>query len=247
MLQRFGDELFKTDEVNPRGSGKMWMKLLDYMEYMRLNHDEDPIYMFDDKFGEHETKNVLLQEFEVPIYFQDDYFDALEEERPPYRWICWGPERSNSPFHLDPYQSSAWNALIYGRKRWALYPHDLYPPGIEIEFDDDGNFDHDSPEALKWYLEEYPHVESDKKPLECILEAGELIFVPSGWWHMVLNLQESLAVTQNYCNDHNFQIVCSEISYDDDDFYEDFQTRLTSKRKDIQFPTTLQKSGFRKG
>jgi len=96
------------------------MKLIDYFEYMDLNHDEDPIYLFDDKICLREKTKVLLSEYEVPIYFKDDYFDALEEERPPYRWICVGPARSNSPFHLDPYQTSAWNALLSGRKRWTL-------------------------------------------------------------------------------------------------------------------------------
>jgi hypothetical protein len=46
------------------------MKLKDYCEYMRLNHDEDPIYMFDDKFPERETTKCLLNEYEVPIYFK---------------------------------------------------------------------------------------------------------------------------------------------------------------------------------
>lgn len=27
------------------------------------------------------------------------------------------------------------------------------------------------------------------KPRECIVNAGELLFVPRGWWHMALNLE----------------------------------------------------------
>jgi hypothetical protein len=63
----------------------------------------------------------------------------------------------------------------------------------------------------------------------------------------VLNLEEAIAVTQNYCNDHNFEIVCAEINFDDDDFYDDFQERLGKRRPDIKFPTKLQASGFRRG
>lgn len=32
---------------------------------------------------------------------------------------------------------------------------------------------------------------------ECILRAGEMLFVPRGWWHLALNLEYSIAVTQN--------------------------------------------------
>ncbi len=37
---------------------------------------------------------------------------------------------------------------------------------------------------------------------------------------MVINLEDAVAVTQNYCNDSNFDIVCAEMSFDDEDFYE---------------------------
>ena len=29
-----------------------------------------------------------------------------------------------------------------------------------------------------------------------------------------------MAVTQNYCNDSNFETVCAEMNFDDEDFYE---------------------------
>ena len=39
------------------------------------------------------------------------------------------------------------------------------------------------------------------------MRSGELIFVPRGWWHLAINLEESIAITQNYVSSINLPHV----------------------------------------
>ena len=49
------------------------------------------------------------------------------------------------------------------------------------------------------------------RPLQCMLDAGETIFVPAGWWHTVLNTEDTVAVTENFMNDGNAAQVLGEL------------------------------------
>ena len=48
-------------------------------------------------------------------------------------------------------------------------------------------------------------------PKECVLEPGELLFVPAGCPHRVENLQKSLAISANFVDLSNFEAVLAEL------------------------------------
>lgn len=91
---------------------------------------------------------------------------------------------TRTPFHADVFRSYSWSANICGRKKWLLYP-----PGQE-EFlrDTHGNLPYDVTSSELQDKGLFPHSEEACQPLEIIQEAGEIIFVPSGWHHQVYNL-----------------------------------------------------------
>ncbi|KAK4365163.1 hypothetical protein RND71_016521 [Anisodus tanguticus] len=209
LLKNYGDTAFKLSQ---RSRHKIRMTLKDYVSYTKVQHDEDPLYIFDEKFGE--AAPELLKDYSVPNMFKEDFFDVLDrDQRPPFRWLIMGPERSGASWHVDPSLTSAWNTLLCGRKRWALYPPGRVPLGVTVHVnEEDGDVNIDAPSSLQWWLDFYPLLAEEDKPIECTQLPGETIFVPSGWWHCVLNLETTVAVTQNFVNSKNFEFVCLDMA-----------------------------------
>ena len=53
------------------------------------------------------------------------------------------------------------------------------------------------------HLEAKKNLDPKLRPFEAIVEEGEMIFVPHGFWHMVVNLDDCIAITQNYVSTSN--------------------------------------------
>ncbi|KAI8055617.1 hypothetical protein BDF22DRAFT_653375 [Syncephalis plumigaleata] len=212
LVKKWGDVTFRVslEQSGPRPDriSRFHLSIHDYVHYCRHQRDASPIYIFDAAFGERTP--AMLSDYEIPMYFKQDYLAVLNEpHRPPYRWFVMGPARSGASWHVDPSGTSAWNTLVSGRKRWALYPNHVIPPGVKVI--DTHRSISQSPTSLAWYQDVYPTLAPEQRPLECIQEPGQTIFVPGGWWHMVLNLNETIAVTQNFADDHNLEAVCEEL------------------------------------
>lgn len=168
-----------------------------YLRYCDMHHDEIPLYLFDKEFCAKDPK--LGDEYFVPEYFGEDrdLFSVLGNDRPDYKWLIYGPYKSGSTFHKDPNETCAWNAVVFGAKKWIMYPPERMPPGVRASAD---GADVACPVSLmEWMLSFYDLRSCEGyAPKECVLKEGEILFVPRGWWHMAINLTESCAITQNY-------------------------------------------------
>lgn len=108
-----------------------------------------------------------------------------------YRFVYMGPAGSWTPFHADVFRSYSWSANICGRKKWLLFP----PGQEELLRDSSGSLPYDVTA---------PSLQNrGPPPLEVVQEAGEIIFVPSGWHHQVYNLEDTISINHNWVNGCN--------------------------------------------
>jgi len=190
--ERFGKCKFKV-------TGNSRLKYDYYYHYIhspKHRQDDEPIFIFDSTFADKGKKmRELLNEYTIPEWFDEDLFDCLsEEERPNFRWLLLSTRGAGTSLHVDPVCTSAWNTMIQGKKRWILFP----PKTFKSEDDFDSIM-----RGAEWFLKEYPKYKH--LPHKDIIQLpGETVFLPSDWWHITVNFEDSIAVTQNILTPNNF-------------------------------------------
>ena len=151
------------------------MSLLAYLELVADNTQGLPPYL----------GNLELRELNALCHWPA-YFKKMG---PPRFWL--GPAGTVTPLHCD-YDDNIF-AQIWGAKRVFLSPphHDEFLYTREANAILFGSpFDPEAPDFDKFPLARGAAM------IECIVQAGELLYVPAGWYHQVRALTFSLSANR---------------------------------------------------
>ncbi|XP_061362962.1 arginine-specific demethylase JMJ20 isoform X2 [Gastrolobium bilobum] len=170
---------------------KDWHFVKEYPDYVPY---VTPLFFCDDWL------NMYLDNFRMHTD-SDTYQQNKEICCSDYRFVYMGMKGSWTPLHADVFRSNSWSANICGKKRWLF----LDPSQCHLVFDRN---------MKSCVYNIFDEISDSKFPgfkkaiwLECTQEAGEIIFVPSGWYHQVHNLEDTISINHNWFNAYNLSWV----------------------------------------
>jgi len=187
----------------------------DYKKYWESDRAESK-YLKDWHFQLDAQKTDTLNSYRAyttPSYFSSDWlnewldFRELKEgeSRSDYRFVYVGPKGSFTPFHCDVFGSFSWSANVIGRKKWIFVA--LGEERKVEEYRDKYVFDIKSPSA-----EQMQKQNGRVAKCEIIQESGDVIFVPSGWYHQVHNEEDTISVNHNWFNAANIHLILQALN-----------------------------------
>lgn len=123
-----------------------------------------------------------------------DHFKLLPKELVPRdAYLLWGGQYSRSTLHVDPYNWTGTNFVLRGRKKWRLVP----PGGHDQLVDAHQTRCGFALECVKYQSPADLFGGSLPKGLplwEGTLYPGDVLVIPSGWWHQAMNMEETVAI-----------------------------------------------------
>ncbi|XP_074314928.1 arginine-specific demethylase JMJ20 [Silene latifolia] len=196
-----------------------WLEL-KRKEKMTRNHnsasscDESLLYLKDWHFVKEYPD---YEAYATPQFFNDDWLNLyLDKYRmhcdtdsqetneiscSDYRFVYMGPKGTWTPLHADVFRSYSWSANVCGTKLWLFLPPDqrhlVFNRSMTYSV---YNIFGDVSESM------FPGFKKTVW-LECTQMKNEIIFVPSGWYHQVHNLEDVISINHNWFNAYNLDWV----------------------------------------
>ena len=146
--------------------------------------DDEDLRMYLAQFPLFEHAPQLRRDFSLPDYCHLCGGDLVATNA----WL--GPRGTVTPWHTDPHRNLL--AQVVGKKYVRMAPPkatpDLYP------FQSGLTTNTSRVDALAPDLSEFPRY-ADVPYQDCILEPGDMLYIPPGWWHYVQSVSSSFSTS----------------------------------------------------
>lgn len=185
---QFGRNADANYELNSIAHKKR-MRFGDYVDLVRASDASNDFYMTANNDSTNRQALAGLWNDIVPL---PEYLDPAK----PGGFFWFGPKGTITPFHHDLTKNLM--AQVIGSKRLLLIPTGELPNLY--------NFRHcfTPVDGRHIDLAQFPDM-ARVQMLECMIEPGDLLFLPVGWWHFVEGLAASVTMTfTNFCWDNDF-------------------------------------------
>ena len=209
FAQRFPDREFTLE-------GKKW-RLADFIPAVLASSPASPApylrnEVLKEQFPELWKDIDPLGKFFQPNWmerpFRNRFFKDLFHRGSAFEIYIGGCGRSFPVLHWDGYHTHAFLMQFHGRKEFYVFGPEqtpfLYPredvPNV-AQCSDIRNVD----------LEKFP-LFARAVPAVFVLEPGEMLFIPSGWWHTTMMLTPSISLSCNVANASNWDAMRRDLT-----------------------------------
>ncbi|CAI2723864.1 unnamed protein product [Schistosoma spindalis] len=171
-------------------------EFISYWTGKAQGKDDRILYLKDWHYFKKSSENSW---FTLPEYFSSDWLNEFWSLRndlsDDFKFVYLGSRGTWTPFHADVYRSFSWSANILGHKRWWIFP-----PGEERKLlSSNGQIPFDIRSIIK--------DRTDVKYYLVDQYSGQTVFVPSGWYHQVVNMTDCISINHNWFNATNVSHV----------------------------------------
>ncbi|EPG35503.1 hypothetical protein F907_02871 [Acinetobacter colistiniresistens] len=187
QFNREQDLLFERNSTQH----KTKMQMNDFVDLIEQSQHSNNFYMT--------ANNAKASHTSLAALFQDiDHFHGYTDHTQVYdrSFIWFGPKGTFTPLHHDLTNNVL--VQIYGRKKVTLIPA-LQTPHL---YNDVAVFSKIADPLQPNLVEAFPDFIHSSK-IECVLNEGESLFIPLGWWHCVESLDISMSVSFTHFNIDN--------------------------------------------
>uniref|UniRef100_A0A095C1H8 Jumonji domain-containing protein 4 n=1 Tax=Schistosoma haematobium TaxID=6185 RepID=A0A095C1H8_SCHHA len=171
-------------------------EFISYWTGKAQGKDDRILYLKDWHYFKKSSENSW---FTLPEYFSSDWLNEFWSLRndlsDDFKFLYLGSHGTWTPLHADVYRSFSWSANILGHKRWWIFP-----PGEERKLlSSNGQIPFDIRSIIK--------DRTDVKYYLVDQYSGQVVFVPSGWYHQVVNMTDCISINHNWFNATNVSHV----------------------------------------